>query len=113
MNLQIDPALDMDPQTINRAGGTQTVRVTYAIGAKTPTQACDRILVNGVEQSEKECFSVTNTPIFPHPETRHVTVTPKAGVDFIPIEVLAHEVNDSNPTVDAREVSASGVVSIL
>ncbi len=103
MSIFVSAALELTPLAIDASGGAQVIGLRYGIGGNTLTRACDRIVVGGVEQSERECFQVTGTFTFLQREKRQVTVTPPPGVDFILIKVLVREVNADNTPIDAEQ----------
>lgn len=109
MSIFVSAALEVTPSAIDLQGGATTINIGYAVGGVDKTRACDRILVGGVEQTQRECFPVTGTLTFLQRERRQVTVTPRSGVDFIEIRVLVREVDANNGTIAAERVSAGQV----
>jgi hypothetical protein len=103
MSILVSTALELSPDTIDLKGGARTISLGYAIGGNPATRACDRVLVGGVEQPERECFPVTGTFTFLQREKRQVTVTPRPGVDAIEIKVLVREVNAGNTAIDVEQ----------
>jgi hypothetical protein len=107
MSIVVSAALELTPDNIDLAGGAQSVKLRYGVGGSDQTRACDRVLVGGAEQPERECFQVTGTFTFLQRENRQVTVTPQAGVDFILIKVMVREVNADNGTIDAEQEASA------
>jgi hypothetical protein len=103
----LSAALELTPDHISGTGGAQTIDLKYAIGGATLTRACDRMRVGGVDQPDTQCFPVTGTLNFQQAERRSVVVTPRAGADFILIEVFVREVDaDNNPVAPEQLCSA-------
>jgi hypothetical protein len=107
MSIFLSAVLELTPDRIPANGGAKTIGLKYAVGATTKTRACDRMLVGGVEQLDKQCYPVTGTLNFQQPEMRSVVVRPPAATDFVEIQVLVREVDaDNGPTAPEQQCSA-------